>query len=176
MLKTYILAFSQSNTSIMCSTDFLMLFLALLPQKPLPTYFSINVLVCFSLAKSFINKTICLAWLSNCKTSTAELEGVHIKWSRCAKYTVIKSYVLWSVHVNVSTGWNLGLNWRLWDAYSVLWIGKWINKYFTTCFNGPITTHKNKQYTKLNKTRCIPELSAKERINKAFKGIVQWAV
>lgn len=159
----------------MHSTDFLMPFLALLPLKLLPTNFSVNCLVCFSQAKSLINKTICLAWLSHWKTGIAELEGVHIKWSRFEKYTVIKSYVLWSMHVNASTDWNLGLNLRLrfWLS-SLAWLMD--QQIFTAHFNGLITIQKNKQYTKLNNTRCIPELSTKERINKAFKGIIQWVV
>lgn len=36
-----------------------------------------------------------------------------------------------------------------------------------------LVPYNNKQYTKLNKTRYIPEFSTEKRINKAFKGIIQ---
>jgi hypothetical protein len=47
------------------------------------------------------------------------------------------------------------------------------NKYLLHASNETSTACDNEQYTKLNKTRCIPELSTEERINKAFEGIIQ---
>lgn len=111
-LKTYILAFSlhSKNFNSSCAPWIsLCCFWFSDLQNLLPTKFSINFLVYYSQVKPLINTTICLSWLSKCKTGMVRLEEVHVKWSRFEKYVVIKRYVSWSMHVTASTDWNRDL-------------------------------------------------------------------